>query len=91
MYTPFASLALEDMPLYHEIIEHRRRFYQVGGVNYDLNRPATISFCSTGETLDKMRADYEAMMSTMIYGDKLPFDSLIARLPTVQSRFNSIR
>lgn len=90
MDTHFASLALEDMPLYHEIIEHRRRFYHVGGVNYDLNRPATISFCPTGEILDKMRADYEAMMSTMIYGDKLPFETLIARLSALQSRFNNI-
>ena len=90
MDTHFASLALEDMPLYHEIIEHRRRLYHVGGVNYDLNRPATISFCPTGEILDKMRADYEAMMSTMIYGDKLPFDVLIARLSALQSRFNNI-
>lgn len=90
MDTHFASLALEDMPLYHEIIEHRRRFYHVGGVDYELNRPATISFCPTGEILDKMRADYEAMMSTMIYGDKLPFDTLIARLSTLQFRFNNI-
>ena len=90
MDTPFASLALEDMPLYHEIIQHRRRFYHVGGVNYDLNRPATISFCPSGEILDKMRSDYEAMMSTMIYGDELPFDTLIARLSTLQSRFNNI-
>lgn len=90
MDTPFASLALEDMPLYHEIIEHRRRFYHVGGVDYELNRPATISFCPTGEILDKMRADYEAMMSTMIYGNKLPFDTLIARLSALQSRFNNI-
>ncbi len=91
MDTPFASLALEDMPLYHEIIEHRRRFYHVGGVNYDLNRPATISFCPTDEILDKMRADYEVMMKTMIYGDKLPFETLIARLSTLQSRFRSIK
>lgn len=90
MDTYFASLALKDMPLYHEIIEHRRRFYHVGGVNYDLNRPATISFCPTGEILDKMRADYEAMMSTMIYGDKLPFETLIARISALQSRFNNI-
>lgn len=90
MDTPFASMALEAIPLYHEIIEHRRRFYHVGGVNYDLNRPDTISFCPTGEVLDKMRTDYEAMMSTMIYGDKLPFDTLIARLEELQARFRSI-
>lgn len=90
MDTHFASLALEDMPLYHEIIEHRRRFYHVGGVDYELNRPATISFCPTGKILDKMRTDYEAMMTTMIYGDKLPFETLIARISTLQSRFNNI-
>lgn len=90
MDTHFASLALEDMSLYHEIIEHRRRFYHVGGVNYDLDNPATISFCPSGEILDKMRIDYEAMMSTMIYGDNLPFDALIDRLCTLQSRFNNI-
>ncbi|MCM1504748.1 MAG: hypothetical protein NC127_06090 [Muribaculum sp.] len=65
-------------------------FYHVGGVNYDLNRPDTISFCPTGEVLDKMRTDYEAMMSTMIYGDKLPFDNLIARLEELQTRFRNI-
>lgn len=37
-----------------------------------------------------MRTDYEAMMSTMIYGDKLPFDTIIGRLITLKSRFNSI-
>lgn len=90
MDTPFALEALANMPLYNQIIEHRRRFYHVGGVNYDLNQPTTIKFCPTGEILDKMRNDYEAMMSTMIYGDKLPFDTLISRLSLLQSRFNNL-
>lgn len=87
MDTPFASAALADMSLYHEIIEHRRRFYHVGGINYDLNSPSTIGFCPTGELREKMRLDYEAMKTSMIYGDKLSFDALISRLEELQSRF----
>jgi len=90
MDTPFAAAALADMPLYREIIEHRRRFYHVGGINYNLNLPASIAFCPTGEVRDKMRLDYQAMMSSMIYGDKLSFEQLMVRLETLQSRFNSI-
>ena len=87
MDTPYAKAALADMSLYREIIEHRRRFYHVGGVNYDLNSPETIAFCPTGEIRNKMERDYEVMKASMIYGDKLPFDMLISRLEELQSRF----
>lgn len=90
MDTPFAAAALTDMPLYQEIIEHRRRFYHVGGVSYDLNLPVTIAFCPTGELRDKMRIDYDAMKSSMIYGDKLSFDTLISRLEVLQTRFQTM-
>lgn len=91
MDTEFASEALSDMSLYSDIIEHRRRFYHVGGVVYELNKSSTIAFCPNGELLDKMRLDYEAMKTAMIYGDKLPFETLIDRLKALQSRFNSIQ
>jgi hypothetical protein len=90
MDTQFAVAALADMSLYNEIIDHRRRFYHVGGVKYELNQPATIAFCPTGELRDKMRIDYNAMKSSMIYGDKLPFEELIARLEILQGRFRAL-
>lgn len=90
MDTPFAEMALSDMELYHEIIAHRQRFYHVGGVNYELNHHTTISFCPAGDLRDKMRLDYEAMKSSMIYGDKLPFESLITRLEQLQERFRTL-
>lgn len=90
MNTPFATVALADMLLYQEIIVHRCRFYHVGGVNYNLNLPATIAFCPTGEIRDKMRTDYEAMKTSMIYGDKLTFDALVSRIEELQSRFRVI-
>lgn len=89
MDTPFAETALSDLGLYREIIAHRRRFYHVGGVNYELNNHTTISFCPEGDLRDKMRLDYEAMKTAMIYGDKLPFELLIARLEQLQERFRN--
>lgn len=90
MDTKFAADALADIPLYHEIIEHRRRFYHVGGVNYDLNLPTTISFCPEGDIREKMRLDYDVMKDSMIYGEQLPFDSLICRLEQLQARFRAL-
>jgi hypothetical protein len=90
MDTPFAADALADMHLYAEIIEHRHRFYHVGGVKYELNLPATISFCPTGELREKFRLDYEAMKTSMIYGNKLTFEALISRLEELQDRFRSL-
>lgn len=90
MDTTFAVTALKDMSLYQEIIAHRQRFYHVGGVNYGLNQPSTISFCPTGDLREKMRQDYEAMKTSMIYGEKLSFDSLIARIEQLQARFKTL-
>ncbi|MFG6390870.1 MAG: nucleotidyl transferase AbiEii/AbiGii toxin family protein [Candidatus Amulumruptor sp.] len=90
MDTPFAEAALSDMELYQEIIAHRQRFYHVGGVTYELNHPSTIKFCQTGDLRDKMRLDYDAMKTSMIYGEKLSFETLIARLEQLQERFKSI-
>lgn len=90
MDTAFAEAALSDMELYQEIIAHRQRFYHVGGVNYELNHLSTITFCPTGELRDKMRLDYEAMKTSMIYGEKLSFDALIDRLEQLENRFRSM-
>ena len=90
MDTPFAEAALSDMELYQEIIAHRQRFYHVGGVNYELNHPSTIAFCPTRDLREKMRLDYDAMKTSMIYGEKLSFETLIARLELLQNRFRNI-
>lgn len=71
-------------------IAHRQRFYHVGGVNYELNHPSTIAFCPTGGLRDKMRLDYEAMKTSMIYGGKLSFDALIDRLEQLENRFRAM-
>lgn len=87
MDTSFAKEALEDMELYRGIIDHRKKFYHLGSVDYELNIPQNISFCPEGEIKEKLRKDYENMKTSMIYGDKLNFDELICRLEILQERF----
>lgn len=43
MNTPYADLAINDAALYHEIVEHRRKFYHVGYVDYDKDLPDSIT------------------------------------------------
>ena len=90
MDTDYAKAALLNMPLYSEVVEHRKRFYHVGGVDYSLDMPDKITICPTGDILDRFRGDYENMKSSFIYGTPLDFDTLIQRIEELQLRFRSI-
>lgn len=72
------------------IVEHRKKFYHVGGVDYSQNIPDKITFCPKGELLNKFRNDYESMKSSFIYDTPLDFDTLIQRLEELQLRFRKI-
>ena len=90
MDTAYAKSALQDISLYTEIVDHRRKFYHVGGVDYSLDMPDKISFCPVGEIKNKFRNDYENMKSSFIYGNPLDFDALINRLEELQKRFHKM-
>lgn len=90
MDTDYAILALSDRDLYKSIIEHRKRFYHVGGVDYSKNMPELISFCPNGKIKELLKDDYKEMKDSMIYGDKLSFETLIERLEILQARFRQI-
>lgn len=87
MDTEYAQSALADKKLYAEIVEHRKKFHRVGGVDYSLDAPDKISFCPTGDLFKQMRADYNNMKSSFIYGKTLEFDELMKRLELLQERF----
>ena len=90
MDTPFASQALADAALYRTIVEHRRRFYRIKGIDYDTDLPDRITFCPTGQLLDRMAEDYRNMTSSFIYGTPPDFDTLIARIRELQDRFRHL-
>lgn len=90
MDTHYAAQALADSVLYRTIVEHRRKFYRIKGIDYDTDLPDSITFCPTGQLLDRMADDYRNMTSSFIYGTPPDFDTLIARIQELQTRFRRI-
>ena len=82
--------ALADGALYRTIVEHRRKFYHVSGVDYDMDMPEQIAFCPQGDLLERFRVDYDNMKSSFIYGNSLDFETLIKRLEELQGRFRAV-
>ena len=90
MQTPYAEMALNDSALYREIVEHRRKFYHVGYVDYDKELPANIQIVPSNELLPAYEADYNEMKESFIYGQPLNFGELIERIEILQERFRAI-
>ena len=91
MHTPYAEIALNDLALYHEIVEHRRKFYHVGYVDYDKELPSNIQIVPSDELMLMYEADYNEMLKNFIYGDALNFNELIRRIKTLQTKFRNIK
>ena len=91
MDTPFAKDALQNRELYLSIIAHRKRFYHVGGVDYEKDLPQNIDFIPHGELDTQYKADYEDMLSTYIYDhpNARTYEEVIHRMQILIQRFRS--
>ena len=90
MQTPYCEKALDDVALYHEIVEHRRKFYHVGYVDYDKELPSNILIVPKEELMPSYEADYTEMRKSFIYGQSLDFADLMTRIKELQDRFRAI-
>lgn len=90
MHTPYAAMALKNAALYHEIVEHRRKFYHVGYVDYDKELPANIQIVPDEELMSAYETDYNEMKESFIYGDALDFKELIKKIADIEQRFRLI-
>ncbi len=86
MDTQYGQEALSGRSLYDAIVEHRRTYYALKYVNYDLHNPATINFMVPQHHIEAWRADYIDMRRFFIYGDSLEFDALMRRIEELQER-----
>lgn len=92
MDTAYGREALADGTLYKAIVEHRRKFYHLGYVDYDKDYPANIDFIPKGEILKSFKNDYETnMIDGYIYGDAKSFDELIGRMQKLITRFRQVK
>ena len=85
-----AKETLADSDLYRAVIEHRRKFIGLKGFDYSELLPQNISFVPPANIIGSWRDDYRAMQQSMIYGESLDFDELIARISELNTRFNNL-
>ena len=90
MQTPYAEVALNDVALYEDVVNHRRKFYHVGYVDYDKELPQSIQIVPSDALLPSYEADYNEMRGSFIYGESLDFSALMKRMTELQERFRKI-
>lgn len=86
MDTQYGHAALSDISLYNAIVEHRRAYYALKYVNYDLHNPKTINFMIPESEMEAWKTDYADMQRFFIYGESLEFDTLIQRMKELQKK-----
>ena len=86
MDTEFGEEALSNRELYDAIVEHRKAYYALKYVNYDLHAPSTINFAIPESVIGAWQDDYADMRRFFIYGESLEFDALMHRIEELQKR-----
>lgn len=89
MDTEHCEAILTDDEFYHSIIEHRRNFNMIRGIDYSLHEYAHIDFIPPEQLISKWESDYGAMKENMIFGEALEFNQLIKRLKELRLRFRA--
>ena len=85
-----ADRALHDEHLYRTIVEHRRKFINLKGFDYNQLYPATLSIVLPNKFVDLWRKDYEVMRLNMIYGESPSFDELMKFIEDLQQRIRQL-
>jgi hypothetical protein len=81
MDSPYAESALQNMELYKTIINHRMKFNNIQGIDYQTHYPDKIQICPPEHLLNNWRTDYESLQESFIYDkSKKTFDELTARM-----------
>lgn len=83
----FAIDAIKNDDLWNTIHHHRDVFTHMHNVDYTPDIRDHIILTPPEEHSQTWANDYTDMQSSMIYGDSLPFDKLIARMRELEQRF----
>lgn len=90
MDTKYGVEALSNRNLYDAIVEHRKTYYALKYVNYDLHAPSTINFTIPESAMEAWQDDYADMRRFFIYGESLEFNALMYRIEELHKRIKKI-
>lgn len=84
----FAVSALSDNELWENIRHHREVFTSVKGIDYNSEIRTKLVLTPPQEFIENWKSDYVAMQQQMVYGESLPFDTLIERMHKLEDDFS---
>ena len=90
MDTQYGHEALSDINLYNSIVEHRRAYYALKYVNYDLHCPNTVNFIIPKKEMKAWSDDYTKMRNSFFFGKSLEFEELMQRMKELQKRVRAL-
>jgi predicted nucleotidyltransferase component of viral defense system len=85
-----ADRAMANMALFQRVAEHREIFFRFSWVDYTTHKPGTFCLVPPASHLADWRADYEAMLGPMFFGETPSFEEMMAAAQEFESAFNAI-
>jgi hypothetical protein len=91
MDTPFSQSALQNIDLYKTVINHRQKFNDIQGIDYQTHDPACVQIVPPENLINSWKEDYERLKQSFIYeDDKKTFEEIIERLRELTGRIRKI-
>jgi hypothetical protein len=87
--TPVYENALKNSDLFRSIANHRRMFIAMKDFDYDTLAPKTLNITPPENIIAKWEDDYNKMKA-MIYGNALPFNTLIEKIKQLNEKINHL-
>lgn len=91
MDTTHGTEALKAIELYDTIVEHRKNFNTIRGIDYANHSPQFISILPPEEIIKDWEKDYKTMQESMFYGATLPFSKLMERIAELNARIKTMQ
>lgn len=84
------SLALGNLPLLHEVIAFKQRFYRSSKAQYEKAIPGSFRVLPDVTLIDVVKEDY-GKTKEMIFGTPPSFESIVQTLKTLENEINTLR
>lgn len=89
MGTGIATRAIANDELWNTIHHHRELFTSMSGVDYTPDIRKRIRLLPPDDVIDNWHNDYKDMLSSMIYGEKPPFEELMRKMVQLEKAFHN--
>lgn len=90
MQAPQCKEGLHNKALYETIVNHRKQFTKVKGVDYNKHNPKHIDFIPPEKVIKAYEKDYNEMDENMISEDGYSFNKLLTVLKALRDEINLI-